>query len=119
MEYQGFIFTKHAQERAQLRSLTLDQIIRVLENPDTTIPFAHSSKSKFIKMVHDRQVHVVANYLGSQKKWLIISVWVRGEDDPVPFTWLVLTAPFKLILWIAKLIWKQLKKSKTQDYSKK
>jgi hypothetical protein len=42
-------------------------------------------------------VHVVAYYLDDERKWLVKSVWVRGEDDPKPLWWQMLTLIPRLV----------------------
>lgn len=101
-DYQGFIFTKHALERLDSRSITQDMVVQVLRQPDETRPADKPGSTKFIKTVHDRLVHVVATYLSDQDKWLVISVWVRGEEDKTPLVWQALTFPFKLVWYVVK-----------------
>lgn len=102
MEYQGFIFTKHALERLGGRSITKDSVVSVLRHPDSSKPTGKQNTTKFIRTLNGRLIHVVATYLPDQKKWLVISVWVRGENDRVPLIWRILTAPFKLVWWLCR-----------------
>jgi hypothetical protein len=108
MDYHGFIFTKHALERANDRAVDQEAVVKVLNHPDQTKPTEKPGTVKFIRTLDGRQIHVVATYLADQKKWLIISVWVRGEEDKVPLSWQVITMPFKLIWWLIKAVTKLL-----------
>jgi hypothetical protein len=112
MEYQGFIFTKHALERINDRSVTKDMVTQTLRHPDRTQPTDKPGVIKFIRQFGDRPVHVVATLLPDQKKWLIVSVWVRGEEDKVPLAWKLITFPFKLFWWLCRFLWQAFKKNK-------
>lgn len=101
-EYGGIIFTKHALERLDGRSITQDMVLHVLRDPEITKPTGKRDTTKFIKTLHDRRVHVVATYLHDQKKWLVVSVWVRGEEDQLPLVWRIITAPFKLVWYVVR-----------------
>jgi len=95
-EYKNAIFTKHALERLKLRRITQDAVIRTLEKPDTRT-VEDDGDTEFIKLLHDRKYHVIAAYLKDEKKWLIKSVWVRGEDDPIPVWKQLLQAVLRLV----------------------
>ena len=56
-----------------------------------------SGQQKFIKQQGSRLYHVVATYLSEQKAYLVISAWVRGEEDRPPLLWRLLTLPFTLM----------------------
>lgn len=99
----SIIFTNHAQERMQKRKMSRSDIELVLRKPDRTIPGKKSGTTKFIRQVDGRNHQVVAKLLENRKDWLVLSVWVRGEEDSNWIEWIVL-APFKLILWIIKKI---------------
>lgn len=77
------IFTKHALDRSQQRYVTQEKIERVLQNPDKIIQIG-GGKSKFIGLIDQRHFQVIASYLSKEDKWLIISAWVRGEEDNKP-----------------------------------
>lgn len=97
----SIIFTNHAQERMDLRRLARSDIERTLSNPDRTIPGKKQGTVKFIKQIDGRNHQVVAKLLENQKDWLVLSVWVRGEDDFNWVEWLALL-PFKAVWWIGK-----------------
>lgn len=106
-DYKGFIFTKHALERLQDRSISQDAAAQVLQYPEITQPSDKPENVKFIKTINERTIHVVATYLADQKKWLVLSVWVRGEQDQPSLVWQLLTLPFKAVVWIFKRILKK------------
>ncbi len=97
-----FIFTKHALQRLSERAISQEKAELVLRNPDKTIPGKKPNTVKFIRTLNDRNIQIVATYLEDQKKWLVVSAWVRGEDDKVPFMWQVITFPFKAVWWLLK-----------------
>lgn len=101
MEYKNLVFTKHAEDRLKDRWITVDAIYDTVNHPDHSKQQLEQ-KTKFIKWVKQRQVQVVATFLPDQKKWLVISVWVRGEEDTIPLLWQVITLPFKTVWWIIK-----------------
>jgi hypothetical protein len=107
-EYQGFIFTKHALERLSSRSISQDAVVQVLRYPEVTEPSDKPGSTKFIKTVNNRLIHVVATHLPNQKTWLVISVWVRGEEDKESLAWQIITLPFKLIYQILRLIFERM-----------
>lgn len=107
-----FIFTKHALQRLSERSISQDAAEAVLSHPDSTVPGKKPGTVKFIRQLQGRNIQLVATYLDDQKKWLVVSAWVRGEDDKVPFIWQLITLPFKLILMLLKLIWNSLTRSR-------
>lgn len=113
MEYRGVIFTKHALERLNTRSVTHDMIVQTVEHPDRTQPTGTSNSTKFIKYINQRNVQVVANFLPDQHKWLVISVWVRGEDDQLPLVWRIMTLPFVVIWSVIKLSWNWYRKKQS------
>ncbi|CAN5308168.1 hypothetical protein BH10PAT2_BH10PAT2_3550 [soil metagenome] len=94
----SYIFTKHSLERLKQRSISQDTAESVLQHPDHTVPGKKPGTIKFVRIMNGRNIQLIATYLEDQKKWLVVSAWVRGEDDKVPFMWLLITLPFKL-LW--------------------
>lgn len=109
--YQNLIFTNHALDRIKLRTISQDQVQQVLSQPDKTFSNDKPDQIKFIRSLNNRTIHVVAKKLPDQKKWLILSVWVRGEDDPIPFMWKIITFPFKIIAKTASIILSYMKKT--------
>lgn len=59
---------------------------------------------KYIKTIRNRKYHVVATYKKNQDKYLVISAWVRGEDDKQPLVWQLITLPFRIIWWLLKKV---------------
>jgi hypothetical protein len=100
--YKNLIFTNHAYARLKDRSISEDAIWQTIQWPEKKYPDQKSTK--FIKSVYERRLHVIANWLAQENKWLIISVWVRGEEDKQPIVWQILTLPFRIGYWILKKI---------------
>ncbi|MCU0497255.1 MAG: DUF4258 domain-containing protein [Anaerolineae bacterium] len=88
------IFTDHARERLKLRKISEQMVFTTLKNPERTENEADGD-TKFIKTVQKRNVQVIARYLPDQKKWLIVSAWVRGEEDPIPLWKRILLWPWR------------------------
>jgi len=95
------ILSKHALERAQLRGIELSVIEKVILNPEHKINLK-DGKFKFIKKIYDRHYQVIASEVKKENKWIVISVWVRGENDRIPLIWTLISAPFRLFWWILK-----------------
>ena len=104
-KYKNLIFTTHAYNRAKSRNINSYSIFETIKSPDKKIKKENSSY-KYIKTISGRKYHVVATYKSKEKKYLIISVWVRGEDDKVPLMWQIITLPFKILFWIIKFLYK-------------
>ncbi len=92
----NFILTDHAEERMKLRRITQDMIAKTLQKPDERESEADGD-IQFIRTLDKRQVHVVAKYLDDEQKWLIKSVWVRGEDDPKPLWLRIIMLPVGIL----------------------
>lgn len=99
----AYIFTKHSLERLHQRSISQDAAEAVLRQPDRTEPGKKPGTVKFVRMVNGRNIQLIATYLDDQKKWLIVSAWVRGEEDKESLSWMLLSFPFKVVWKI--LIW--------------
>jgi len=104
--YQQLVFTNHAWDRLQNRSVALDLIWRTVSQPSQQIAL-EDDKTKYIREINGRPIHVVASWLPHERRWLVISVWVKGEADRVPLMWQIITVPFKLVWWLVKLIVRQ------------
>lgn len=108
--YKNLVFTNHALERLKLRSLSKNQIYQTINRPDQTKAGKKAGTTKFFKTLKQRRIQVIASELKKENKWLIISLWVRGETDPTPFMWKIITFPFKIIAKIARIILSYIKK---------
>jgi hypothetical protein len=98
--YQDIAFTDHAYHRLRQRSIAERAIWETIHYPEKSVSEGNQ-QTKFIKTYQGRRIHVVAQSIHQPPhRWLIISTWVRGEVDQLPFMWLVLTAPFRLIGWL-------------------
>lgn len=100
--YKSLVLTDHAMERLDKRSITAEMVYQVVTTPAKTYPAGDNTK--YIKTIKDRRVHVIAHYMHDERKWLIISVWVRGEGDKLPLIWQLITLPFVLIWKVLKLL---------------
>ena len=74
------VFTRHAKERLDLRRIGEDMVIQVMRSPSTTHRM-DDGKIKFIGKSMGAKVHVIGKPIPEQNKWIVISLWVRGEDD--------------------------------------
>ncbi len=81
--YKNIILTNHTEERMALRRISREMILSTVQKPDSQEKEADGD-TQFVKTINKRPLHVVAAYLKDEKKWLIKTVWVRGEDDPQP-----------------------------------
>jgi hypothetical protein len=95
-EYKNVIFTDHALERIKLRRITQEMIVTAIRQPDQKVLEADGD-TKFVKHIGGRNIQVVSAYLSDEKKWLVKSAWVRGEDDPQPFL-------LRLLGWLRRLL---------------
>lgn len=99
-DYKDVIFTKHALQRLKKRRITPAAVVKAIAAPD-----AKESEGDgdivFKKVWQGRNYHVVALWLNDERRWLVKSAWVRGEEDR-PVWWVsLLRAPFK---WVGKAI---------------
>lgn len=94
--YKDIIFTKHAAERLALRSITRHSIWETIHYPDT-VKAEKKDLQRYIKTINGRKHFAVVSYLSKEKKYLVVSTWIRGEDDRVPLVWTLITLPFKLL----------------------
>ena len=105
--YKNLIFTKHALARMNERSISEDSIYWVIRDPDTTKGNKDGYGSvKFIRVLNNRNFHVVAQWKKEQSAWLVVSVWVRGEDDREPISTQIILGPFRVIWWLFKQLFK-------------
>lgn len=100
--HRSVVFTNHAWQRLGDRTITADMVVETITSPDKTFP--QNGSTKFIRTLHGRKVHVVAERNPQTKQWVVISTWVRGEEDKVPLVWQLLTLPFKGLWWILQKV---------------
>lgn len=100
--HRSIIFTNHAWQRLSDRTISADMVVETISHPDKTFP--QDGSTKFIRTLRGRKVHVVAERNPNTKQWVVISTWVRGEDDKVPLIWQLLVLPFKLLWWVIKKV---------------
>ncbi len=94
------IFTTHALERLRQRSISEYAVADTVLYPDKK--FTDGKNTKFIKTIAGRKHQVIAHWKPAEQKWLIVSAWVRGENDSDPLYAQLLLAPFRLIWWLLK-----------------
>lgn len=99
--YKNIILTTHAAERLRQRSISEYIVAAVIEHPDKSYTEKNNSK-KFIRTYNGRRYHVVAQWKPSEQKWLIVSAWVRGENDSEPLSTTLILLPFRVIWWAVK-----------------
>jgi hypothetical protein len=77
------IYTDHAGQHMKLRRISPAMVAAALDKPERSVP-ANDGDTRFIRTVNKREVRVVSHYLPDERAWLVVSTWVRGEDDPLP-----------------------------------
>lgn len=80
LEFENVAFTKHARERLELRKISEDMIIEAIYQADRKF-VQDNGNVKFIAKTMGCKVHAICKPLPDENKWLVISAWVRGEDD--------------------------------------
>ncbi|MCB9460117.1 MAG: DUF4258 domain-containing protein [Anaerolineaceae bacterium] len=80
ISHRTVIFTNHARDRLDLRKISKDMVIQVMRNPNRTYAI-DDGKIKFIGKTMGAKVHAVCKPILEENKWLVITLWVRGEDD--------------------------------------
>jgi hypothetical protein len=108
--YKDLIFSTHALQRQKDRSISLEAIYQTLHRPEQLLQQEAKEIKKYTRHIAGRHYQVIAKYLPAEKKHLIVSVWVRGEEDRLPFIWQLLSAPFRFVWWFLKFLWQVLSK---------
>lgn len=80
INHETVVFTKHARERLNQRKLGEDMIIQVMQKPNKTYE-QDDGKIKFIGKNMGAKIHAICKPIPEENKWLVITLWVRGEDD--------------------------------------
>lgn len=91
-----------------LRSISETAVEQVLAKPETTAPTEKPDTTKFIRVLNGREIQVIARRLPTENKTLVISVWVRGEDDPADIVWSILSFPFVAIWRVCSFLLKRI-----------
>lgn len=65
----------------KLRRITEQMVEQTVQKPDSKT-LEDDGDTKFVKTIANRNIQVVGKYLADDRKWLVKSTWVRGEDDP-------------------------------------
>jgi hypothetical protein len=81
-EHSGVTFTKHALERMKLRNIYRYEVKQTILNPEKTFE-QQDDKVKFVSKEFslNRSYQVIARLLPEENTWLVISAWIRGEED--------------------------------------
>ncbi|MDO5561781.1 MAG: DUF4258 domain-containing protein [bacterium] len=98
------IFTDHARARIRKRRMSLTGVEKTIENPDRKKTLS-DGQTKFVKFLDNRLYQVIAVYKSDQKAWIVISAWIRGEEDQPDLIWRLITAPFKLLAKLWRWLW--------------
>jgi len=85
------------------RKLSHSDIEKTIFDPDRSFFTEKRDTKKFIKDIRGRNHQIVAKLLENKKDWLVLSVWVRGEED----------RGFNIVEWVVllpfKLVWRTVK----------
>ncbi len=116
------IISTHARERISRRAISLTDLEKTIAYPDFRDEQA-DGKIKFSKTIAGRKHQVVATFLQEQQAWLVVSAWVRGEEDRLPLTWLIISWPFRLVWqitsWLLQQLWHLIKRIFAENAGKK
>ena len=99
------IFTDHARARIKKRKMSLLGVEKTITSPDRKISLP-DGQIKFIKFLDKRLYQAIAVYEKKQQAWIVISAWIRGENDPPDLLWTLITAPFKLLFKFFRFLWR-------------
>jgi hypothetical protein len=78
--YTDFILTHHAEERMALREVDRHMVEMAFKRPDERV-IEDDGDTRFIRTINGRELQVVGKFLDDEHRWLVKSLWVRGEDD--------------------------------------
>jgi hypothetical protein len=90
------ILTDHVRRRMRLRGISEGDISLALRESDRRFS-SGDGREKFIKYLDREPLHVIAKR-NSVGDWVVLSAWIRGQDDPLPLWWRAIRLPF-LLLW--------------------
>jgi hypothetical protein len=100
--YKNIILTTHASERLRQRSIDVHEVAETIAHPDKKFSDSKTT-TKFIRTDRGRKYHVVGQWKPSERKWLVLSAWVRGENDSEPLYLQLVYAPFRLLWWLLRM----------------
>lgn len=81
-----YILTNHAEERMLMRGITNEMIAQTLERPDRK-ENESDGDIEHIRTLNGRELHVIAFYKNDQKKWIVKTVFVHGEETSPVIKW--------------------------------
>lgn len=102
-EYKNVVFSKHALQRLKRRKITQEAVVRTIKNPSEK-ESEENGNVRFVKDVNQREVHVIGNWLEDENRWIVVSAWVRGEEDPRPLWQWAFVLPYQLMRWLWRRI---------------
>ncbi len=100
--YKNIILTTHASERLRQRSIDVYDVAETIAHPDKKFSDSKNT-TKFIRILHGRKYHVVGQWKPSEQRWLVVSAWVRGENDSESLFVQIVLAPIRLIWWLLRI----------------
>lgn len=106
--YGGYVWTNHALERLRYRRIAQSDVVSAMSRPDKTFPAKKEGSVKFIRTINGRTIHAVAAQ-NDRKQWVVLSVWVRGEEDRMKFPEKYV---YMFVVWVGRKIGKMFGKSK-------
>jgi hypothetical protein len=78
--YTDFVLTNHAEERMALREVDRQMVEMAIKRPDERVP-EDDGDTRFVRTINGRELHVVGKFLSDEHRWLVKSLWIRGEAD--------------------------------------
>lgn len=80
--YGGLIFTKHAIERMQQRSIPQNMVWEAFNKPDKTFPGKQPGSTEYQKQFGKSLVTLIVRQ-NEKREWIVVSCWM---DPPLPGT---------------------------------
>jgi hypothetical protein len=103
-EHKNVIFTDHAMQRLKRRRISQDMAVNALRKPDRKQD-EDDGKVRFVREINGRNVQIVARYLDDDQQWMVVTGWVRGEEDPRRWWVHVLLLPWVVL----RMAWRVLR----------
>lgn len=108
--YGGAIFTNHAIQRLYERGITQSDAWYTFQHPDGQMPGSNPGSIKYYKDYGDQRIEVVATQ-NERKEWIILSCWSKLTGNGQS----VFPRQENILLVLAKLIWKKLRKKSKKN----
>ena len=97
------VYTDHAHERIGLRRLSKTSIEQTIRHPDR-VQKIENGETKYTKRMGSKLYQVVVKIDHQQEAIIVVSAWIRGQEDPPDYLWKFITLPFRLIRWLWRLL---------------